>query len=108
EGDRIAWLGDASKSPAVDQSIDAGGRAMLPGWVDSHSHMIFDGDRSAEFEARMAGQSYAAGGINVTTSATRSASDERLLGLLRERLAEAVSGGTTYMETKTGYGLNIE
>lgn len=108
ENDRIAWVGSASEAPAADQHTDAQGRAMLPGWVDSHSHMIFDGDRSAEFEARMAGEAYSAGGINLTTSATRAASDQRLRGLLRDRLTEALSGGTTYMETKTGYGLNVD
>lgn len=108
ENDRIAWVGSATDAPSADQRYDAEERAMLPGWVDSHSHMIFDGDRSAEFEARMAGDSYSAGGINLTTSATRSASDQRLLNLLSGRVDEALAGGTTYMETKTGYGLNIE
>ncbi|GAB3049989.1 imidazolonepropionase [Sediminivirga luteola] len=107
DGDRIAWLGSAAKAPAADERVDAGGRAMLPGWVDSHTHMVFAGDRSAEFEARMAGQSYAAGGINVTTRATREAGDEQLAALLRARIAEAVRGGTTYLETKTGYGLDV-
>ena len=81
---------------------------MLPGWVDPHTHLVFDGDRSAEFEARMAGESYAAGGIGVTTSATRAASDDRLAELVRGRVADAVAGGTTYLETKTGYGLTVE
>lgn len=105
---RIAWLGSALEAPAADECVDAQGRAVLPGWVDSHTHMVFAGDRSAEFEARMAGQSYAAGGINVTTSATREASDEQLLELLRSRVSEAARGGTTYLETKTGYGLEVD
>jgi imidazolonepropionase len=107
EDGRIAWTGPAAEAPAADAAEDLGGRAVLPGWVDSHSHLVFDGDRAPEFEARMAGQAYAAGGIGVTTSATRGASDERLRGLVRARLAEAAAGGTTTMETKTGYGLTV-
>lgn len=102
----IAWIGSASEAPAADEKVDLGGRAVLPGWVDSHTHMIFDGDRSAEFEARMAGESYQAGGIAVTMDATRSAGEERLEKLLVERIAAARRGGTTTLETKTGYGLN--
>ena len=107
EDGRVAWTGPAPQAPSADESEDLGGRAVLPGWVDSHSHLVFDGDRAAEFEARMAGQAYAAGGIGVTTSATREASDERLRALVRARLAEAAAGGTTTMETKTGYGLTV-
>ena len=107
EDGRVAWTGPAGTAPAADAAEDLGGRAVLPGWVDSHSHLVFDGDRAAEFEARMAGQSYAAGGIGVTTAATREASDERLRDLVRDRLAEAAAGGTTTMETKTGYGLTV-
>ncbi|PWH06025.1 imidazolonepropionase [Brachybacterium endophyticum] len=108
EDDHVAWTGPAAQAPAADERIDLEGRAVLPGWVDSHSHLIFDGDRSAEFEARMAGQSYAAGGIQVTTDATRAAGDDRLEALVRGRIAEAVAGGTTTLETKTGYGLTVE
>ena len=104
----VAWSGPAAEAPPTDQRVDLGGRAVLPGWVDSHSHLIFDGDRAAEFEARMAGEAYAAGGIGVTTSATRSATDDRLRALVRGRTAEAVAGGTTTLETKTGYGLTVE
>ena len=104
----IAWIGSASEAPAADEKVDLGGRAVLPGWVDSHTHMIFDGDRSAEFEARMAGEAYQAGGIAVTMDATRSAGEERLEKLLVERIAAARRGGTTTLETKTGYGLNTE
>ena len=108
EGERIAWLGPAANAPAADTQYDAGGRACLPGWVDSHTHLVFAGDRTAEFEARMAGQSYAAGGISVTVEATRAASDEELGILVAERVAVSAAGGTTYLETKTGYGLNVE
>ncbi|MBE0975062.1 imidazolonepropionase, partial [Escherichia coli] len=103
EDERIAWIGAAADAPDADDRVSVGGRAVLPGWVDSHTHLVFDGDRSAEFEARMAGESYAAGGIGVTTSATRAASDDRLAELVRGRVADAVAGGTTYLETKTGY-----
>ncbi|MEE1620030.1 imidazolonepropionase [Zafaria sp. Z1313] len=107
EDGRIAWIGAASAAPAADERYDAGGRALLPGWVDSHTHLVFDGDRGAEFEARMAGQAYAAGGIGTTMKATRAAGDARLSGLVAARVAEAVAGGTTYLETKTGYGLDV-
>ncbi|AIT61222.1 imidazolonepropionase [Corynebacterium doosanense] len=108
EDGRIAWVGKAADAPAADSVEDLGERAVLPGWVDSHSHMIFDGDRSAEFEARMSGGDYAAGGIAVTMEATRSASAEKLEELLLERIAAAHAGGTTSLETKTGYGLDVE
>ncbi|WP_284974480.1 imidazolonepropionase [Arthrobacter sp. efr-133-TYG-104] len=107
EGERIAWLGSTKDAPAADAKLDAEGRAVLPGWVDSHSHLVFAGDRTAEFEARMAGESYSAGGIAVTTGATRAVSDEELTRLVRARVAEAVSQGTTYVESKTGYGLDV-
>lgn len=108
EGERIAWIGAAAAAPAADDAVDAGGRAVLPGWVDSHTHLLFAGDRTAEFEARMAGEQYAAGGIAVTVDATRSTSDFDLTRLALGRAAEAVSQGTTYLETKTGYGLDVE
>ncbi|WP_342318613.1 imidazolonepropionase [Corynebacterium mayonis] len=104
----IEWAGAAADAPTgVGDTVDLGGRAVLPGWVDSHTHMVFDGDRAAEFEARMAGESYAAGGIAVTMEATRSASVERLHRLVAERVAAGHAGGTTTFETKTGYGLNV-
>ena len=107
EGDRVAWVGPAGSAPAADERFDAIGRAVLPGWVDSHTHMVFAGDRTAEFEARMAGQSYAAGGINVTVNATREASDSQLAANLERLVAEGRRGGTTTFETKTGYGLTV-
>lgn len=108
DGERIAWIGKAADAPDADTAIDAGHRAALPGWVDSHSHLVFAGDRSREFVARMAGQEYEAGGIAVTTAATRAASDYDLTRLVMGRAAEALAGGTTYLETKTGYGLSVE
>jgi imidazolonepropionase len=84
-----------------------GGRAVLPGWVDSHTHLIFAGDRAAEFEARMAGEKYAAGGIATTMAATRAASTADLIGNARRLRREAEASGTTFLETKTGYGLDV-
>ncbi|MDQ0734147.1 amidohydrolase family protein [Arthrobacter agilis] len=107
EGERVSWIGPAAAAPAADEAYDAGGRAGLPGWVDSHTHLVFAGDRTTEFEARMAGQEYAAGGIAVTVRATRAAGDYDLMRLLLARVAEAAAGGTTYLETKTGYGLDV-
>ncbi|BBY67677.1 imidazolonepropionase [Mycolicibacterium helvum] len=107
EGDRIAWVGAAGTAPAADRKIAVDGRAVLPGWVDSHTHMVFAGDRTAEFEARMAGQPYSAGGINVTVQATRAASDSDLEANIERLVAEARRGGTTTIETKTGYGLTV-
>jgi len=108
EGERVVWVGRAADEPPSDERVDAGGRAVLPGWVDSHTHLVFAGDRTAEFEVRMAGQAYSAGGINVTVEATRSASDEALAANVRRLAGEAVRQGTTYLETKTGYGLTVE
>ncbi|OSM42904.1 imidazolonepropionase [Nesterenkonia sp. PF2B19] len=105
---RIAWIGPSAQAPAADTSYDAEGRAVLPGWVDSHTHLVFAGDRGAEFEARMAGQQYSAGGIGVTMSATRETDDAVLASLLAARVGDARRGGTTFLETKTGYGLSVE
>ena len=107
EGERVSWIGASADAPAADEAHDAGGRAGLPGWVDSHTHLVFAGDRTAEFEARMAGEQYTAGGIAVTVGATRAAGDYELTRLLLARVAEAAAGGTTYLETKTGYGLDV-
>ena len=101
----ITWVGAAADAPACDTQVDLEGRAVLPGWVDSHTHMIFDGDRAAEFEARMAGQDYAAGGIAITMNATRAASPERLRELLDARVHAAHLGGTTSLEPKPGTAL---
>jgi len=108
EDGRIAWIGAASEAPAADVSTDVGGRAALPGWVDTHTHLIFAGDRAAEFEARMAGQRYKAGGINTTVRATRAATEEQLIGNAARLRREAEAQGTTFLETKTGYGLDLE
>jgi imidazolonepropionase len=93
---------------AADQRVDAAGRCVIPGFVDSHTHLVFAGDRADEFAARMAGAPYEAGGIRVTTEATRAASAEQLERLARERLAEARRAGITTIEIKSGYGLEVE
>ncbi len=91
----------------ADDRIDAAGACVLPGFVDSHTHLVFAGDRAEEFTARMAGEPYDGGGIRVTTEATRSTSTAALDQLVRQRLAEAHRAGTTTIEIKSGYGLNI-
>lgn len=101
----VAWVGEGS--PAADERIDAGGRCVIPGFVDSHSHLVFAGDRSDEFEARMAGRRYEAGGIRRTVRLTRAAPDEQLLANARRLVAEARSQGTTTLEIKSGYGLSV-
>ncbi|WP_455409899.1 imidazolonepropionase [Streptomyces hiroshimensis] len=108
DGDRVAWVGTSSKAPATDNRVDAEGRAALPGFVDSHSHLVFAGDRTAEFHARMSGRSYSAGGIRTTVAATRAATDEVLDANVRRYVGEALRQGTTVMETKSGYGLTVE
>ncbi len=107
DGERIAWVGPATEAPAADERIDAEGRAVLPGFVDSHAHLIFAGDRASEFAARMAGEAYTGGGIRTTVGATRSASDEELRGNARRLVGEALRQGTTTLEIKSGYGLNV-
>ena len=107
DGDRIAWTGETSKAPATDNRVDAGGRAVLPGFVDSHSHLVFAGDRTQEFNARMSGRAYSAGGIRTTVAATRAASDAELEANLTRYLTEALRQGTTTFETKSGYGLTV-
>jgi imidazolonepropionase len=93
---------------AGDERLDAGGRCMIPGFVDSHTHLVFAGDRGDEFAARMAGAPYAAGGIRVTTDATRAATSEELAALARARREEALRAGITHIEIKSGYGLDVE
>jgi imidazolonepropionase len=93
---------------AGDERIDAGGRCVIPGFVDSHTHLVFAGDRAEEFTARMAGRPYEAGGIRTTTAATRAADDDLLRELLADRLDEAGRGGTTHVEIKSGYALDVD
>jgi imidazolonepropionase len=101
EGDRVVWVGTADVAPA-------GGAAVIPGFVDSHTHMVFAGDRTAEFDARMRGERYAAGGIRTTVAATRAATEEELRSNAQRLRAEALRSGTTHIEVKSGYGLSVE
>ena len=101
------WVGDAADAPAADEMKDVGGRAVIPGFVDSHSHLVFAGDRSADFRARMAGESYAAGGIHTTVAATRAASDDELIAGVERHINEMHRQGTTTVEIKSGYGLTV-
>lgn len=105
EDGRVAWLGDATAAPDADDRIDAAGRCVIPGFVDSHSHIVFAGDRSTEFEHRMTGQPYAAGGIRTTVAATRAATDAELATNTARLVAEMRAQGTTTVEIKSGYGL---
>ncbi len=105
EDGRVAAIEPAGAT--ADQRFDAGGRCLVPGFVDSHTHLVFAGDRAAEFAARMAGRPYAAGGIRVTTEATRDASTEELRRLTRGRRDEAIAAGITHTEIKSGYGLDV-
>jgi imidazolonepropionase len=105
DGGRVAWAGPAAEAPAADVLVDAGGRAVIPGFVDSHSHLVFAGDRAAEFAARMAGTPYAAGGIRTTVAATRAATDEQLTSHVAALVREMRRQGTTTVEIKSGYGL---
>jgi len=104
----VAWVGPSRLVPNADESYSADGRALIPGFVDSHAHLMFAGDRSAEFAARMAGETYAAGGIHTTVSATRAATDKQLLDNLNRLSGEMLASGITTFETKSGYGLTVE
>ncbi len=109
DGGLVAWVGESKL--VADHSdvapIDVAGRAIIPGFVDSHTHLVFAGDRLNEFERRMAGQPYAAGGIQATVAATRAASDEQLARNVERIAREALSSGTTTLEVKSGYGLTV-
>ena len=106
----IAWAGPNSQAPThhIKKTIDAESKCILPGYVDSHTHMIFAGDRSSEFRARMLGEMYSAGGITSTVEKTRKASNELLLNHAQFLSAEAYAGGTTTFEIKSGYGLTLK
>lgn len=105
EGSRFAWVGPRRAAPAADGSLDLAGRAVIPGFVDSHSHLVFAGDRADEFAARMTGQPYSAGGIRTTVAATRQATDEELTANVARLVTEMRRQGTTTVEIKSGYGL---
>jgi len=104
----IEWVGPAAGAPAADQRREVGGNAVIPGFVDSHSHLVFAGDRSQEFAARMTGVRYDGGGIATSVDATRAATDDQLYVLVAIRVAEMRAQGTTTVEIKSGYGLNVQ
>jgi imidazolonepropionase len=108
EDGRVVWVGPERVAPDADERHHLDGRAVVPAFVDSHSHLVFGGDRTEEFAARMAGRSYAAGGIRTTVAATRVASDELLLARSRRLLDEMRRQGTGLVEIKSGYGLTVE
>jgi imidazolonepropionase len=105
ENDKIAWVGSTSDVPDADQKLDASGKAVIPGFVDSHAHLMFAGERSAEFEARTKGEKYSAGGIKSTVAATRAATDAELEQNMIRLVREMQQSGITTFETKSGYGL---
>jgi imidazolonepropionase len=107
ENGRVGWVGPARDAPAADEILDAEGRAGLPGFVDSHAHLVFAGDRAGEFAARMAGERYTGGGIQTTVAATRAATDDRLRTTVARLVREALRQGTTTIEIKSGYGLSV-
>ena len=106
----VVYAGPRTGLPSseVTGRIDAAGAAVLPGFVDSHGHLVFAGDRSEEFAARMAGEPYTAGGIASTVAATRAATDEQLSMGVARLVREAALSGTTTAECKSGYGLSVE
>jgi imidazolonepropionase len=106
----IAWVGEERRLPegVGAEHVDVGGRAVIPGFVDSHTHLVFAGDRADEWAARMAGRAYHAGGIRTTVAATRAASDGALVAGAGRLAAEALRSGTTTIEVKSGYGLDLE
>lgn len=107
EGGRFAWVGTRATAPDADERVDLGGRAVIPGFVDSHSHLVFAGDRAEEFAARMTGTPYSAGGIRTTVAATRQATDEQLSANIARLVTEMRRQGTTTVEIKSGYGLTV-
>lgn len=104
----VAWAGESGQAPAADTRVDVAGRCVLPGFVDSHAHLVFAGDRTAEFRARMSGEPYTGGGIRTTVAATRAASDAELAARAAALVAEMNAQGTTTVEIKSGYGLTVE
>ncbi len=104
----ITWVGSSKDLPDVDHQMTAFGGTVIPGFVDSHAHLMFAGDRASEFSARMAGQAYAAGGIRTTVADTRAASDAELEANFIRLRSQLRDSGITTFETKSGYGLTVE
>jgi imidazolonepropionase len=108
EGDTIAWVGPERDAPAADERVECGGSSVIPGFVDSHAHLVFAGERSAEFAARMSGRPYAAGGIATTVASTRAADDATLAAGVARLAGELLRAGVTTFESKSGYGLTVD
>lgn len=106
EDGKVAALSNRTPE-GIDEVIDCAGKTVIPGFVDSHTHLVFAGDRSAEFAARSRGEKYSAGGIRTTVAATRAASNTELTNNAQSLLDEALLQGTTTVEIKTGYGLTL-
>jgi imidazolonepropionase len=104
---QIVWVGESKNAPDADTEVNLEGKSVIPGFVDSHAHLVFAGDRALEFEARMSGKKYSAAGIMTTVTATRQASDETLDENIATRAIEMYRSGITTFETKSGYGLNV-
>jgi imidazolonepropionase len=105
---QITWLGKDSDAPACETEVDLTGQTVIPGFVDSHSHLVFGGERSEEFAGRMTGKKYEAGGINSTVSATRKATADELRANTAKLVQELYASGITTFEIKSGYGLDVE
>ena len=108
DGTQIAWVGKRSEAPDADSRVSCTDASVIPGFVDSHSHLVFAGERSAEFAARMSGQPYEAGGIASTVTATRKADDATLLAGVERLADELLRAGVTTFECKSGYGLTVD
>jgi imidazolonepropionase len=104
----VSWVGDVDSAPSADSVVDVAGACVIPGFVDSHAHLMFAGSREQEFAARMAGVSYSAGGIKTTVAKTRAATDEELRANAQKLISEFYQSGVTHFEIKSGYGLDIE
>jgi imidazolonepropionase len=107
DGPQVVWVGKRESAPDADQHRDLDGATVVPGFVDSHSHLVFAGDRAAEFAARMSGTPYSAGGIATTVAATRAASNAELHANMKRLHREMIRSGTTTVEIKSGYGLDV-
>ena len=105
---KVEWIGQNSQAPSADTAIDAEGGVVTPGFVDSHTHLVFAGDRTQDYVSRMTGVKYSSGGINTTVSATRLASENELRHSTAQLLTRARNSGTTTIEIKSGYGLDTE
>src|SRR5215217_2911615 len=108
DGAEIAWLGRRADAPDADDRVSCADASVIPGFIDSHTHLVFAGERSAEFAARMSGKPYGAGGISSTVAATRAADDATLSAGVERLADELLRAGVTTFECKSGYGLTVD